>query len=104
MSSAKAANFAMLRRAQRHLYYRDGISTCEQGKQSQQALSLLCATWEAKLKPDVISCSAGINARGKGDQWQRSGKCGRRNWSSPSSTSKLRLGLGRGSARGGTQS
>ncbi|CAK0892992.1 unnamed protein product [Prorocentrum cordatum] len=69
--------------AQRHLCYHNGISRVEKGKQSQQALSLLRTTWEAKVKPDIISCSAGISAGGKSDQRQRSGRRGRRNWSPP---------------------
>ncbi|CAK0882739.1 unnamed protein product [Prorocentrum cordatum] len=85
MSLAKAANFAMLWRAQRQFYYRYEISTCEQGKQSQQALSLLCATWEAKLKPPAVdstsgSTFAGISACGKGGQWQQALSLLRQMW------------------------
>ncbi|CAK0880931.1 unnamed protein product [Prorocentrum cordatum] len=58
------------------IYSRDGISRFEKGEQLQQSFSLLCTTWNAKLKPDVISYSAGICAGRKSDQRQRSGRRG----------------------------
>ncbi|CAK0888332.1 unnamed protein product [Prorocentrum cordatum] len=51
--------------------YSAGISACEKGDQWQRALALLSEMWEAKLEPNVMSCSAGISACEKGEQWQR---------------------------------
>ncbi|CAK0799481.1 unnamed protein product [Prorocentrum cordatum] len=53
------------------LLQRAGTSACEKGEQWQQALALLSEMREAKLEPNVISCTAGISAYEKGEQWQR---------------------------------
>ncbi|CAK0795675.1 unnamed protein product [Prorocentrum cordatum] len=46
------------------------FSACEKGEHWQRALALLSEMWEANLKPNVISYSAGISACEKGGQWQ----------------------------------
>ncbi|CAK0866903.1 unnamed protein product [Prorocentrum cordatum] len=64
--------------------YNAGVSACGKGEQWQRALALLSEMREAKLKPNVISYSAGISEAGaqlsyntgisaceKGEQWQR---------------------------------
>ena len=41
--------------------YNGAISACEKGGQWQEALSLFEAMPKAKIRPDVISCSAAIS-------------------------------------------
>ena len=50
--------------------YSAAISSCEKGRQWQQALGILWVAQTHDVTPNVVTCTAAISACEKGGQWQ----------------------------------